>query len=116
MLFERPAADAIEGNPCAEIGDLATPHGRRIWAGSFPVDLVDTFARTYLSSALGVDGAFLTHSQHMVKIPSAEAARQYLPPYDLAVLPERLPGRSRVTTSRPPAGSSTRRKRPAWST
>ena len=34
--------------------------------------------------ALAMDGAFLTHSQHMVKIPSVEAAKRFLPQYDLA--------------------------------
>src|SRR2546423_15426524 len=34
--------------------------------------------------ALAMDGAFLTHSQHMVKIPSPEAVQKFLPPYDLA--------------------------------
>src|SRR5258707_3522171 len=33
---------------------------------------------------LAMDGAFLTHSQHMVKIPSVEAAKKFLPQYDLA--------------------------------
>src|SRR5438876_9414595 len=33
--------------------------------------------------ALAMDGAFLTRSQHMVKIPTREAVRQFLPPYDL---------------------------------
>lgn len=32
---------------------------------------------------LAMDGAFLTHSQHMVRIPSVEAAKKFLPPYDL---------------------------------
>jgi pyruvate ferredoxin oxidoreductase alpha subunit len=34
--------------------------------------------------ALAMDGAFLTHSQHMVKIPSVAAAKKFLPQYDLA--------------------------------
>jgi pyruvate ferredoxin oxidoreductase alpha subunit len=34
--------------------------------------------------ALAMDGGFLTHSQHMVKIPSPEAAKRFLPQYDLA--------------------------------
>src|SRR5438876_1572090 len=33
---------------------------------------------------LAMDSAFLTHSQHMVKIPSPEAAKRFLPQYDLA--------------------------------
>jgi pyruvate ferredoxin oxidoreductase alpha subunit len=39
--------------------------------------------RVQMPMALAMDGAFLTHSQHIVKIPSAEAARRFLPPYDL---------------------------------
>jgi len=39
--------------------------------------------RVRMPMALAMDGAFLTHSQHMVKIPTREAVRQFLPPYDL---------------------------------
>ncbi len=39
--------------------------------------------RVRMPMALAMDGAFLTHSQHMVKIPTAEAVRQFLPQYDL---------------------------------
>ena len=40
--------------------------------------------RVRMPMALAMDGAFLTHSQHMVKIPAPEAAQKFLPPYDLA--------------------------------
>ncbi len=40
--------------------------------------------RVRMPMAVAMDGAFLTHSQHMVKVPSNEAARKFLPPYDLA--------------------------------
>ena len=30
-----------------------------------------------------MDGAFLTHSQHMVQDPDGEAAKKFLPPYNL---------------------------------
>ena len=33
--------------------------------------------------ALALDGSFLTHSQHMVKIPPKELVKKYIPPYDL---------------------------------
>lgn len=33
--------------------------------------------------AVAMDGAFLTHSQHMVQIPTTEAVRRFLPPFDL---------------------------------
>lgn len=40
--------------------------------------------RVRMPMAIAMDGAFLTHSQHMVKVPLAEAVRRYLPQYDLA--------------------------------
>src|SRR5438093_3639258 len=40
--------------------------------------------RVRMPIALAMDGAFLTHSQHMVRIPSPEAAKRFLPQYDLA--------------------------------
>jgi pyruvate ferredoxin oxidoreductase alpha subunit len=39
--------------------------------------------RVSLPVALGLDGAFLTHSQHMVKIPSQRAVHEFLPKFDL---------------------------------
>ena len=38
--------------------------------------------RVRMPMALAMDGAFLTHSEHMVKIPSAEAVKKFLPTYD----------------------------------
>ncbi len=40
-------------------------------------------ARVRMPMALAMDGGFLTHSQHIVKIPTQEAVRQFLPAYDL---------------------------------
>ncbi len=40
--------------------------------------------RVRMPMAIAMDGAFLTHSQHMVKVPSMEAVKKFLPPYDLA--------------------------------
>lgn len=39
--------------------------------------------RVMLPMAIGVDGAFLTHSQHLVRVPPKEAVDRFLPPYDL---------------------------------
>ena len=39
--------------------------------------------RVRMPMALAMDGAFLTHSQHMVKIPTPEAAKKFLPQFDL---------------------------------
>src|SRR5574341_689098 len=39
--------------------------------------------RVRMPMAVAMDGAFLTHSQHMVKVPSKDAVRKFLPPYDL---------------------------------
>jgi pyruvate ferredoxin oxidoreductase alpha subunit len=38
--------------------------------------------RVFLPCALGMDGAFLTHSQSIVKIPPKELVDRFLPPYD----------------------------------
>ena len=40
-------------------------------------------ARVRMPIALAMDGAFLTHSQHVVKIPSPEAVQRFLPAYEL---------------------------------
>ena len=40
--------------------------------------------RVRMPCAVAMDGAFLTHSQHMVQIPSKSAVKQFLPSYDLA--------------------------------
>lgn len=39
--------------------------------------------RVRMPMALAMDGAFLTHSQHMVKLPSQEAVSRFLPAFDL---------------------------------
>jgi pyruvate ferredoxin oxidoreductase alpha subunit len=39
--------------------------------------------RVSMPMAVAMDGAFLTHSQHMVKVPTTEAVRRFLPPYEL---------------------------------
>jgi pyruvate ferredoxin oxidoreductase alpha subunit len=39
--------------------------------------------RVSMPMALAMDGAFLTHSQHIVKVPAQEAVNRFLPPYDL---------------------------------
>jgi pyruvate ferredoxin oxidoreductase alpha subunit len=39
--------------------------------------------RVQMPMALAMDGAFLTHSQHIVSMPSTEAAKKFLPAYDL---------------------------------
>lgn len=40
--------------------------------------------RVMMPMALAMDGAFLTHSQHIVRIPSPEAVNRFLPPFELA--------------------------------
>jgi pyruvate ferredoxin oxidoreductase alpha subunit len=39
--------------------------------------------RVSLPIAIGLDGAFLTHSQQLVKVPTKDAVNEFLPPYDL---------------------------------
>ncbi|MFQ5913358.1 MAG: pyruvate ferredoxin oxidoreductase [Nitrospinota bacterium] len=38
--------------------------------------------KVMLPCAIATDGAFLTHSQHLVKVPDEESVGKYLPPYD----------------------------------
>ena len=38
--------------------------------------------RMMVPCAISCDGAFLTHSQSLIKIPSAEQVKKFLPPYD----------------------------------
>lgn len=38
--------------------------------------------RVFLPFALSCDGSFLTHSQAIVQVPTAEQVRKFLPPYD----------------------------------
>ncbi|MBI4502293.1 MAG: pyruvate ferredoxin oxidoreductase [Gemmatimonadetes bacterium] len=45
-------------------------------------------SRVRMPMALAMDGAFLTHSQHMVQVPTEEAVARFLPRYDLG--PRRL--------------------------
>lgn len=40
-------------------------------------------ASVRMPNALAMDGAFLTHSQHLVQLPTADAVRKFLPAYDL---------------------------------
>ncbi len=40
--------------------------------------------RIFLPCAISCDGAFLTHSQSIVNVPSQETVNQFLPPYDRA--------------------------------
>src|SRR4029450_3101722 len=40
-------------------------------------------ARVLMPMALAMDGAFLTHSQHMVQVPSREAVAKFLPRFNL---------------------------------
>jgi pyruvate ferredoxin oxidoreductase alpha subunit len=39
--------------------------------------------RLMLPCALSMDGAFLTHSQHVVRVPDGELVRRFVPPYEL---------------------------------
>jgi pyruvate ferredoxin oxidoreductase alpha subunit len=39
--------------------------------------------RVMLPCALSMDGAFLTHSQHMVRVPGEDTVGEFVPPYDL---------------------------------
>ena len=86
--LDDPGAFGVEHNDAMSIRDM----GWLIcWASTAQEALELVFIgyrvaedkRVRMPMALAMDGAFLTHSQHMVKVPTEEAVKRFLPPYDL---------------------------------
>ena len=86
--LDDPGAFGVEHNDAMSVRDL----GWLIcWASTAQEALEHVFIgyrvaedkRVRMPMALAMDGGFLTHAQHMVKVPTLEAVKQFLPPYDL---------------------------------
>lgn len=94
--LDDPGAFGVEHNDALAVRDLGW---MLVWVDTAQ-EALDTALiayrvaedrRIFLPCALGVDGAFLTHSQHLVKVPSKELVDQFLPPYsrgDLQLHPD----------------------------
>jgi pyruvate ferredoxin oxidoreductase alpha subunit len=86
--LDDPGAFGVEHNDALAVRDLGW---MLAWVDSAQ-EALDTALMGYriaedkrimLPIALGVDGAFLTHSQHLVRVPPREAVDRFLPPYDM---------------------------------
>jgi len=85
--LDDPGAFGVEHNDALAVRDLGW---QLIWVDNAQ-EALDTALiayrvaedrRVFLPCAISCDGAFLTHSQALVKIPSAEKVKAFLPPYD----------------------------------
>ena len=86
--LDDPGAFGVEHNDAMSLRDMGW---LLCWASTAQEALELVFIgyrvaedkRVRMPMALAMDGAFLTHSQHMVKVPTEEAVKRFLPPYDL---------------------------------
>lgn len=85
--LDDPGAFGVEHNDALAVRDLGW---QLVWVDSAQ-EALDTALiayrvaedrRVFLPCAIACDGAFLTHSQSLVKIPSQEWVNAFLPPYD----------------------------------
>jgi pyruvate ferredoxin oxidoreductase alpha subunit len=85
--LDDPGAFGVEHNDALAVRDLGW---QLVWVDSAQ-EALDTALiayrvaedrRIFLPCAISCDGAFLTHSQALVKVPSQERVKAFLPPYD----------------------------------
>ena len=85
--LDDPGAFGVEHNDALAVRDLGW---QLVWVDNAQ-EALDTALiawrvaedrRVFLPCAVSCDGAFLTHSQAIVKIPSAEKVEAFLPPYN----------------------------------
>jgi pyruvate ferredoxin oxidoreductase alpha subunit len=85
--LDDPGAFGVEHNDALAVRDLGW---QLVWVDTAQ-EALDTALiayrvaedrRIFLPCAISCDGAFLTHSQALVKIPSQEKVKAFLPPYD----------------------------------
>src|ERR687888_169690 len=89
--LDDPGAFGVEHNDALAVRDLGW---QLVWVDTAQ-EALDTALiayrvaedrRVFLPCAISCDGAFLTHSQGLVKIPTADKVKSFLPPYDRADL------------------------------
>ncbi|HET9596512.1 MAG TPA: hypothetical protein VFP65_13065 [Anaeromyxobacteraceae bacterium] len=85
--LDDPGAFGVEHNDALAVRDLGW---QLVWVDNAQ-EALDTALiayrvaedrRIFLPCAISCDGAFLTHSQAMVRVPSPEKVKAFLPPYD----------------------------------
>ena len=86
--LDDPGAFGVEHNDAMLVRDLGW---LVVWAATAQ-EALDTTLIAYrvaedpkvrMPCAVAMDGGYLTHSQHMVKVPTKEAVKRFLPQYDL---------------------------------
>lgn len=86
--LDDPGAFGVEHNDAMLVRDLGW---LIVWTATAQ-EALDTTLIAYrvaedpkirMPCAVAMDGGYLTHSQHMVKVPTKEAVKRFLPPYDL---------------------------------
>src|SRR5438445_5865728 len=86
--LDDPGAFGVEHNDALAVRDLGwlmtwVETGQEALDVALIAYKVAEDSRVMLPCAVSTDGAFLTHSQHLVKIPPREVVEQFLPKYDL---------------------------------
>lgn len=86
--LDDPGAFGVEHNDALAVRDLGwlltwVETGQEAFDATVIAYKVAEDPRVSLPIGVCTDGAFLTHSQHLVKIPPRELVQQYLPKYDL---------------------------------
>jgi len=86
--LDDPGAFGVEHNDALAVRDLGwlmtwVETGQEAFDAAVIAYKVAEDPRVMLPCAVSTDGAFLTHSQHLVKIPPREVVEQFLPKYDL---------------------------------
>ncbi|GAC1321031.1 MAG: oxalate oxidoreductase subunit alpha [Chloroflexota bacterium] len=86
--LDDPGAFGVEHNDALTVRDLGwmltwVETGQEAFDATVIAYRVAEDPRVSLPIGVCTDGAFLTHSQHLVKIPPSEMVRHYLPPFNL---------------------------------
>ena len=86
--LDDPGAFGVEHNDALAVRDLGwlmtwVETGQEAFDAAVIAYRVAEDPRVMLPCAVSTDGAFLTHSQHLVKIPPKSLVERYLPPYNL---------------------------------
>jgi len=86
--LDDPGAFGVEHNDAMLVRDLGW---LIVWAATAQ-EALDTTLIAYrvaedpkvrMPCAVAIDGGYLTHSEHIVRVPTKEAVKRFLPPYDL---------------------------------
>ena len=86
--LDDPGAFGVEHNDAMMVRDLGWLIN---WAATAQEALDSTLIsyrvaedpEVRMPCAIAMDGGFLTHSQHLVRVPTRDAVKKFLPPYDL---------------------------------